>query len=61
MIACDIETNIKTEFVISKKIDINVIEELKRRRLEQTDRRRGEALDIKRDQIIQSVVQQQTQ
>ena len=34
--AHDIEENIKTENVISKKIDIGIIEELKRRRLDKS-------------------------
>eukprot|EP00347_Sterkiella_histriomuscorum_P015927 403355156 len=69
--AKDIEQNIKTENVISDKIDLNIIDQLKRRRLEQTSqnqngdsnqdvkqRRRGDQLEIKRDEIILQVQQQ---
>jgi hypothetical protein len=49
--ACIIEENIKAENTISKKIDLSVIEDLKRRRMEQ-NRTRGGDLEAKREQII---------
>ncbi|CDW85880.1 UNKNOWN [Stylonychia lemnae] len=51
-----IQENIMTENHISKKIDLGIIEELKRRRREGSQvRQSGNQLEIRRDEIIQQV------
>lgn len=54
-----IEQNIKTESFVSSKIDLGIIENLKRRRLETQsgERQRGQELQVKRDEIIMMVQQ----
>lgn len=54
-----IEENIKSETFVSSKIDLGIIESLKRRRLEAQggERQKGSELENKRDQIVLQVQQ----